>query len=122
MTEPIEITVLNYLLEQEINGIGTNVYAEAPEDPPQAYILVEKTGSGQTDRINRAMIAVQSISRDRQNGLMAVMMINEQVKEVMLQFAELSDKIYSCKLNSDYNFTNTETKEYRYQAVFNIYY
>ena len=25
-------------------------------------------------------------------------------------------------LNSDYNFTDTETKEYRYQAVFDINY
>ena len=30
------------------------------------------------------------------------------------------NSISKIKLNSDYNFTDTETKEYRYQAVFDI--
>ena len=30
------------------------------------------------------------------------------------------DEIASVKLNSDYNFTDEETKQYRYQAVFDI--
>lgn len=32
------------------------------------------------------------------------------------------DEIASVKLDNDYNFTDTETKEYRYQAVFDITY
>ena len=45
-----------------------------------------------------------------------------EVVEAMEAMAETVDGVYSCKLNSDYNFTNTETREYRYQAVFNLYY
>ena len=30
------------------------------------------------------------------------------------------DDIIEVELQSDYNFTDTETKEYRYQAVFNV--
>ena len=32
------------------------------------------------------------------------------------------DDVISCKLNSDYNYTDEETKRYRYQAVFDIRY
>ena len=32
------------------------------------------------------------------------------------------DDVISCKLNSDYNYTDKETKRYRYQAVFDIRY
>lgn len=116
----IETIVIDFLISQDIEGIGEHVYAEVPEHPPQEYVLVEKTGSRNRDHISRAMIAVQSISRDRYNGLAAAMTINERVKDAMSRFADLSNEIYACKLNSDYNFTNTETKEHRYQAVYSI--
>ena len=48
-------------------------------------------------------------------------MLNEQVKEVVEQMIELPE-ISGIELNSDYNFTDEETKEYRYQAVFDINY
>ena len=118
----IEVTVLNYLIEQNIPGIGHNVFMEVPEAPPARYIVIEKTGSGRENRIDNATFAVQSISGNRENGLLEAAKINEAVKEAMERFAEISPDIYSCRLDTDYNFTNTATKEYRYQAVFNIYY
>ena len=30
------------------------------------------------------------------------------------------DEVSACRLNSDYNFTDTTTKHYRYQAVFDL--
>lgn len=45
--------------------------------------------------------------------------LNEELKEVIESMIEL-DEISKIKLNSDYNFTDTTTKEYRYQAVFDI--
>jgi hypothetical protein len=32
------------------------------------------------------------------------------------------DEVTKVTLNSNYNFTDTTTKEYRYQAVFDLYY
>lgn len=113
----IEVTILQYLLSQNLS-VGRNVYAEVPGDPPDQYIVIEKTGSSQTNRINQAMIAVQSYSK---NSLLEAMELNEEVKQAMDEMPLLED-IFSCKLNSDYNFTSTATKEYRYQAVFNVYY
>ena len=118
----IETVILNYLKEQNIDGVGENVFMEVLKTPPEKYIVIEKTGSGRSNRIDNASFAVQSISRNRDNGLIEAAQINEAVKAAMDVFAEQSSEIYSCRLDTDYNFTNPATKEYRYQAVYNIYY
>ena len=46
-------------------------------------------------------------------------LLNEEVKDVVEGLIELDD-ISGISLNSDYNYTDTETKSYRYQAVFDI--
>ena len=45
--------------------------------------------------------------------------LNELVKTAADSLVTL-DEIASAKLNSDYNFTDTTTKRYRYQAVYDI--
>ena len=47
--------------------------------------------------------------------------LNHTVKAAMRDTVILDDVI-SCKLNRDYNYTDEETKRYRYQAVFDIRY
>ncbi len=47
--------------------------------------------------------------------------LNEEVKEAVEGMITL-DEVSKVSLNSDYNFTDTTTKEYRYQAVFDINY
>ena len=118
----IEETIISYLTSKELS-VGAHVYAQVPENPPDAYIVIEKTGSGRVNRIDQAMIAIQSIVRKKGdgNGLLAAAQLNEEVKEAMDESIELPE-IFRCELNSDYNFTNTATKEYRYQAVFNLFY
>lgn len=114
----IETIVLNYLLSKELS-VGENVYCEVPkENLPDEYILIEKTGSSRVNHINQAMIAIQTISK---KDLYTVMLMNEEVKDVMDEIIELPE-VFRCELNSDYNYTNTATKEYRYQAVFNLFY
>ncbi len=113
----IETIILNYLKGSGITDVGTDVYMEVPENPPSEYIVIERTGGGETDLIEGGTFAIQSISKKR---LSKAAEINEEVKEKMREIADFTD-IYGCKLNSDYNFTNAATKEYRYQAVFLIY-
>ena len=113
--DAIEIRVADHLEAAELS-VGEHVYLVTPERPPEEYILVEKTGSGARNHIDQAMIAVKSVSK---NSMANAIRINEKVKEAMEEFAQLPS-VFACSLNSDYPFTNTETKEYRYQAVFNI--
>ena len=114
----IEIIILNYLLKRQIEGIKNNVFVQTPQIPPDEYVLIEKTSGSKDDHISHAMVAIKSVSN---NGLVEAMQITEKVKACMEEMAD-SENIYSCSLNSDYNYTDTQTKEYRYQAVFNINY
>lgn len=113
----IEVEIVKYLISKKI--ADGQVYAEVPTEKPERYVVIQKTASGLEDGLNSAMVAVQSISQD---SLLDAMTLNESVKQAMLSMAEENDDIYSCKLNSDYNYTDTETKKYRYQAVFNLYF
>ena len=113
----IEITIRNYLLSQNLS-VGQNIFLETPENPPEEYVLIEKTGSGRTDHINRAMMAIKSISK---KSMYRAASINEEVISAM-DNSIYAEELFKCELNSDYNFTNTTTREYRYQAIFNLFY
>lgn len=107
----IEKTILDYLDQ----SLDVPAYMERPEDPPEQYVLIEKTGSGKRNHICDATIAIQSYA----SSLYEAAVLNETVKTVMEAAVSLSD-ICRVSLNSDYNFTDTVMKQYRYQAVFDI--
>lgn len=114
----IEITVLNYLKEQFPN---VPVVMEVQQGIGDDFILIEKTGSGQStfavasDVLTRSTFAVQSWG----GSLYRAMSLNEEVVNAMLGITSVKE-VSDVELNSDYNFTDTETKHYRYQAVFDI--
>lgn len=107
----IEKIVTQYLS----TTIAVPVYMEIPENPPDTFVLVEKTGSSRANRINRATLAVQSWAK----RMVDAAELNEQVKAAMDELV-IFDDVCVCRLNSDYNFTDTATKHYRYQAVFDL--
>lgn len=109
----IETVVLNHLME-ELNM--TEVYMEVPErDLPDRFVVVEKTGGSRANCISTSSFAVQSYGP----SLLAAAMLNEQVKAAMDSL--ISEKeVARSAYDSDYNFTDTETKRYRYQAVYDI--
>lgn len=107
----IEKVVLDYLNKV----MDTPAYMEETGQMPKSYILIDKTGSGRTNHINRATIAIQSFSTSRYDAAM----LNEAVKGAMEQITGL-DEVVKCSLNSDYDYTDTARKKYRYQAVFDL--
>ena len=117
----IEKTIIRYLmtaLETE------HVYAERPMAPPlealpEEYYLIEKTGGGEENHILNAMIAVQSISA---RSMLRAAEMSEAAERAMKAMPAEVDDVSRCRLNAAYNFTDTETKEYRYQAVFDLIY
>ena len=54
------------------------------------------------------------------DSLYGASQLNEAVKGIMLNDLLEEDEIGSVDLNSDYNYTDSETKRYRYQAVYDI--
>lgn len=120
----IESTLITYLLNR--TSAGTDVYAERPMTIPSLFLVVEKTGSRRDNQITTSTFAIQSISDSLQGGsMLQAITLNEEVKDAILGsrddygLVEIDD-IVSVDLNSDYNFTDTETSEYRYQAIFTI--
>ena len=107
----LETYLLNYL-----NQLYPT-YTEIPKEKPERYIVFERTGSREMNHITEATIAIQSFG----SSLLDTIQVNEAVKRHMDHFADLPE-ICNCRLNSDYNFTDTETKKYRYQAVYDIKY
>lgn len=90
-------------------------YLEEPVDKPAEYLLVIKTGSSRKNLIPSAMISVRSYS----TSLSRAIDLNELVKAAMYESVSLPE-ITKVQLNSDYNYSDTETKRYRYQAVFDV--
>jgi len=103
------------LIEYLNNELTQPVYMERPENPPREYVIIQKLGSSKVNQIETANVAFQSYSE----SLYEAALLNEEVKAAVEASVSLPE-ISSAKLNSDYNFTNTAAKQYRYQAVFNI--
>ena len=115
----IEAKIIQYLISEGLS-IGTNVYAERPKNIPPYYVVIEKTGSSTDNMITTSTIAIQSVADSLQGGTMLdAISINDEIKDAMFDFIE-DDEIVRIGLNSDYNYTDDSTKEYRYQAVFEI--
>ena len=99
-------------------NLNANVYIEKPPQPKYPYVLLDRTGGGEVNKgIYQCNIAIQSFDK----SLYMTMHLNRDVKKAMERFNDLS-QICKCSLNSDYNFTKANTKEYRYQAYYNIVY
>lgn len=104
----IEKTILDYLGEH----LTVPVYMEEPIDKPASYVLIERTGSSETDLIESTTLALQSYGA----SLYDAAVLNMAVKARIKQAVELPS-VSAVYINSDYNFTDTETKRYRYQCV-----
>lgn len=104
-------STLRTFLEEKLN---VPTFLEHKAEMPLEYIMIEKTGGSSNNFISNTTIAIQSVS----TSMYKASLLNERVKSLLL--LEVPNSVSGCKLNSDYNFTDTETKNYRYQAVFDI--
>ena len=110
----IETIVKSYLETK------TNIpvrFERSPEMPDQCIVL-EKTGGSYNEQIYTATMAVQSYGKT----LAEAAALNADVVEWMLDIRDAVTNVFDISLNSDYNFTDSATKRYRYQAVFVITY
>lgn len=110
--------MIEKIVQQYLNKkLHTPAFLEKPEEEVQEYIIIEKTGGGAENYIRTATIAVKSHAP----SLYRAAEINTAVIKAMNSLAELPD-IGASEYNTDYNYTDTNKKQYRYQAVFELYY
>ena len=109
----IEKVVLDYLVVR----MTVPVYMEEPEKPPESYLLLEKVGGGKQGPLKTATLTVRSYA----GTLEKAAKLNEEMKEAM-EDIENQNPISRAQINSDYNYTDTNTNRYRYQAVYDLIY
>lgn len=107
----IEKTVRDWL----VSRLSVPVNFQTPEGPPNLYVRLQKTGSIDNEGAITSTFALQSVGK----SLLEVMRLNEKIKDEMPPMVEL-ENVFRCHLEGDYDFTDTSTREYRYQAVFQI--
>lgn len=107
----IEKTIYDYLSET----LSVPVYMEVPSEPPAKFVLIQRTGGGLTNWVYNSAFAIQCYA----GSLFEAAELNELIKEAMLSIVALNE-IASIRLNSEYNFTDSTTKQYRYQGVYDV--
>lgn len=105
----IEALVRAFLAER----LPVPVFCEASDEP--SYALIERTGGEERNGVRAATLAVQSYAET----LLGAAELNELVKAAMESLPEHSG-VGGCHLINDYNWTDTATRRYRYQAVFRV--
>ena len=106
--------IAKLLLDYLSSALEVPVVMEAPEETT-GYVLIDQTGSSRENHIITTTFALQSYGET----LYRAMLLNNKVEEVMKGFADLNE-ITRVQLDTDYNFTNTATKQYRWQAVYQV--
>lgn len=112
----IEALIIKYLIDENIDGIGDHVYAETPVDLPDNYVLVSRTGGGIANYIRDFTVYTETVSR---TDKLTAAQNHDAVVEAMLRMPD-TENVYRCRLNSDYDATRPEMKDYRYQALWQI--
>lgn len=106
------------LIVQHLNdNLSVPAYGEVPHNPPESYVVIERTGGGMSNRIRSAMITVDVYAQ----SMTAVQELNEQMLEAMDGLVEYN-MVASCRLNTNYNDSDTRTKEHKYGALFDLVY
>lgn len=111
----IEQTILEFLSER----LPVPCYMAVPEQAPDRFVVLEKTGSSEDDGLHHSVFAVQSYGPRGESGLYDAAQLNEQVRDVLLDIPVLPE-VSRCEVNTDYNFPDTTRKRPRYQAVFEL--
>lgn len=110
--------MIELILKQYLNSaLDVPVLFEHKAGTDVPFVVIEKTGGSSDNHLQKATIAIQSYAASLYNAAL----LNNQVVQVMDKFDEI-ENITGAHLNSNYNYTDTETKNYRYQAVFDINY
>lgn len=109
----IEATVIGYLSRE----LSVPVYGEVPPDPPERFVTVEKVGGARENYVWSATLAIQSWDR---GSLLGAVTLSDQAKAAMFDMVGALGTIGGARLDSEYNWTNPETKYYRYQATFQV--
>lgn len=108
----IESVILDYLAE----SLDVPVFLEVPPQPPERYVVFERTGSTNVNGLQTTTLAVQSCAPT----LFTAASLNELVRAAMTQAPDQLVNVFAVRLSTDYNFSDIRTKVRRYQAIYYV--
>lgn len=110
----IEIITKEYLKSK----LNVPVYVgEKPSKKPSEYIVIQVIDGGRINMIDAVTFNFESYS----TTLLKAAELNQKVKQAMYDIVEL-DNVSSSKCGGGGQNIDTATKEYCYEAVFNLIY
>lgn len=107
----IDIDVLNFLAER----LPVPVVMEIPPEPPESFVVIKRSGNGRENMIDESMFIADSYAPT----LYDAAVLNENVKTAFDDLI-LLDSVARSSRGVDYPLVDTQSKRYRYQAVFNV--
>ncbi len=112
----IEETIVSYLTDAfETDNVPVYYGEPDPKANDVFWIRVEKTGMSMVNQIYSSTFAVQSYAPT----FLGAAALSNAVVVAMLNITT-EPEIAGVYLNAEYNYTDTATKQPRYQAVFNV--
>lgn len=111
----IEIIVKEFLSSK----LDVPVLLEVPKNPAASFVIIEKTGGNESNYIPSSLITIQSFGKSKYEAAA----LNKKVKRWMIDGVNglvSVDEVVSVAINSDYDYTDTTEKRYRYQGVYDI--
>lgn len=105
------------IFRQELDAlISEGVYLEEPNPRPTRYVVIEKTNGGEIDRyLYSSMISAFCYADTMEHASDLCETVKRAARTI-----ESNNSICKITLNSDYNYTDTSKKGYRYRALFDV--
>lgn len=110
----IEKIIIDYLND----SLEVPVAAQVPAGPPESYVVLEKTGGGEKDGLRAAVLALRCVGSSLYNAIELCLAVHTAMKLL----PEAAANVSGVRLESEYNQTDTRTKEYRYTGIWRVYY
>lgn len=109
----IELAIIDYLKEL----VEWPVVADVPNPRPERFVRIERTGGSDLERyVDQPTVAVQSWAPTRfEASVMA-----QDVDALLLDMPGEVMNVMSCERNSLYNFPDPDSKQARYQGVYDF--
>ena len=109
----IEQALIAYLSK----ALGVQVFAEAPKDRPKEFITVERLGgSSENYVIDYPMVAIQCWDKSRSKASAFAYEADKALQDITAH----NRAVAFAKRNSMYNFPDPDSKQPRYQLVYDF--
>lgn len=107
----IEKILYEFLKDNDIDASAQGAGQVVEDD-----VRIEKIGMSADDHLCTSDIVIQCYGR----SIYKAAELSKKVRELLLYKLPEHKDIAGVKLNSEYNFTDTAAKRYRYQSVYHI--